>query len=53
MPHSSTTNSGPSVGSVPAVTGTRFLRASEPAIASTGTMSQNRVIHMTTPIEVA
>ena len=38
-PISSTTNSGPCVGSVPAVTGRRFLAANVPAMASTGTIA--------------
>ena len=36
-PTSSPTNSGPSVGKVPAEAGTYCFAASEPAIASTGT----------------
>ncbi len=40
VPASSETNSGPCVGSVPAVAGTSFFAASEPAIARIGTMIQ-------------
>jgi hypothetical protein len=40
VPTSSPTKSGVCVGSVPALTGTPFLRASAPASASTGTITQ-------------
>ena len=42
-------NSGVCVGSVPALVGTIFFFASEPAMPRTGTISQNRLIHITTP----
>ncbi len=41
-PTSSPTNRPPCVGSVPAETGTVFLAASEPAIASAGTITKKR-----------
>ena len=46
MPISSTTNSGPCVGSVPSVAASRFFAASEPAIASTGTITPKRPNHI-------
>ena len=46
MPISSATNSGPWVGMVPSVTGTRFFCASDPAMASTATIGQKRPINM-------
>ena len=44
-----TTKIGVCVGSVPEVTGTDFLAASEPAMARTGTMSQNLEKNMHRP----
>src|SRR5262249_35511667 len=40
VPTRSATKSGVCVGSVPALGGTDFLRASDPAIARTGTITQ-------------
>ena len=40
-PTSRTTNNGPCVGSVPALGGTDFLAASDPAMAMTGTENEN------------
>ena len=48
MPTSKVTNSVPCVGMVPPVTAMRFFAASEPAIASTGTITPKRPHHMTT-----
>jgi hypothetical protein len=49
-PSSSATNSGPCVGIVPSVTGTRFLAASEPAIASAATIGQKRATNIAMPV---
>ena len=46
---SSTVNSGVSVGKVPADAGAGCLRASEPAIASTGTIRRNRPTSIARP----
>ena len=45
-PTSSPTNRPPSVGKVPAEAGTVFLAASEPAMASAGTITKNRPTSM-------
>src|SRR2546421_864331 len=46
-------NSGVCVGNVPAVTGTAFLRAIDPAMASTGMMRKKRPTSIASPIVVS
>ena len=48
---SSATNSGPCVGMVPSVTATRFLAASEPAMARAATIGQNRAMNIARPVD--
>jgi hypothetical protein len=47
------TKSGVWVGRVPAEMGTFFFLTTEPAIASTGTITKKRPIHIAMPIAVA
>ncbi len=48
-PATSPPNSGESVGNVPAVTGTRCLRTSEPPMASAGMIRKKRPTSMAMP----
>ncbi len=48
-PIKSATNKGVWVGSVPKPAGTCFFFASEPAMASTGMITQNRPMNMAMP----
>ena len=52
-PKSSPANSGVPVGKVPAEAGTRCLRPSEPAMASTGIMRKNRPTSIARPSVVS